>query len=88
MDRLPKFGFASLFDFVRPHIQADANGLARLSGSQPPHLFSRPGCVVCHPVFPRGVLVWWGGSAPTTGDRFRQYRRRIGGADTGTEGVG
>ena len=25
---------------------------------------------------------------PTTGDRFRQYRRRIGGADTGTEGVG
>jgi hypothetical protein len=30
----------------------------------------------------------WGGSAPTTGDRFRQYRRRIGGADTGTEGVG
>ena len=30
----------------------------------------------------------WGGSAPTTGDRFRQYRRRIGGADTGTEEVG
>ena len=24
MDRLPKFGFASLFDFVRPHIQANA----------------------------------------------------------------
>ena len=43
---------------------------------------------MCHPVFPRGVLVWWGGSAPTTGDRFRQYRRRIGRGDTGTQGVG
>ena len=37
---IAKIWIASIF--VRPHIQADANGLARLSGSWPPHLFSRP----------------------------------------------
>ena len=36
---IAKFWIASLF--VRPHIQANANGLARLSGSRPPHLLSR-----------------------------------------------